>query len=570
METQTQPGQSPGIWWRNLIVVGAVLLFFWLALDSMADDSPTMDEQNHIGRGLAFLRTGDPRLSLEHPTLVNSLSALPLLTLPNVNLPLDHPSWEKQPPDVYWYVFADQLMWHYNADVTRMVFLSRFPIVLLMLGLALVGYHFARELWGRPSSMIAFLLLLFEPNLLANGRYATTDMGGALFLFLATYLLWRMWSVSHWHWRRWLWAGVGLGLAFSSKLSTLGFVPIFFVLALLPLFSEPYHAKAIGRRLLQLVTAGGFSLLVIWALFGFEWGAFIFPSDTMAFLNGLSGPMPTFWAGVDQIVNVSRSGRAAFLLGEYSADGFLWYFPIAYLVKTPLLILVMLPITAVLLLIHNKTRKNALFLLIPASYYFVLSMWSGVNIGYRHLMLMIPFLLVLISGLMVVESKRAIRQVVWPKWLAAACVAGVLLATLWIHPHYLSFFNVVAGGPTNGPNLLADSNVDWGQDLLRLHNWMEENDVQSVKLGWFGIGDPAYYDINYEPMPGFPRPEFLSQWTTPPFNTRQPEPGIYAISASSLWESHWGEKYVYPWFRAQEPIDRVGYSILIYEVHDGE
>ncbi len=555
------------IWRRNLIVVGAVLLFFWLALNSMVGDSPTMDEQNHLGRGIAFLRTGDPRLSLEHPTLVNGLSALPLLTLPDLRLPLDDPSWQGEPPDVYWYVFAEQLLWNYNDDVTRMIFLSRFPIVLLTLTLALVGFRFARELWGWPSTIIAFLLLLFEPNLLANGRYTTTDLGGTLFVFLATYLLWRMWAVPYWSWRRWLWAAVALGLAFSSKLSALGFVPIFFILALLPLFPEQKNGmKAVVRRVGQLLSAGVASLLIIWALFAFQWGPFVFRSDTFAFLNRFAGPMPTFWAGVDQIVNVSRGGRAAFLLGEYSSDGFFWYFPIAFLVKTPLVILLLLPITAVLLLLYKRTRKNALFLLIPALYYFGLSMWSNVNIGYRHLLPMIPFLLVLLSGLMILPSKRTIAHVALPRWAAMGCVAGVLAATLWIHPNYLSFFNVAVGGPKNGPALLADSNIDWGQDLLRLQDWMTENEVQSVKLGWFGIADPSYYGLNYEAMPGFPRNEFLSLWTNPPFNTAQPEPGIYAISASSLWESHWGEKNVYPWFREQDPTARVGYSILIYEV----
>jgi hypothetical protein len=70
-----------------VLVVPVTLLFFFLALSSMRGDSPTMDEQNHLARGLAFLRTGDPRLSLEHPPLVNSLSAVPLLALPEIRLP---------------------------------------------------------------------------------------------------------------------------------------------------------------------------------------------------------------------------------------------------------------------------------------------------------------------------------------------------------------------------------------------------------------------------------------------------------------------------------------------------
>ena len=88
---------------RCLLVVLPVWLFFFLALDSMINDSPTMDEQNHLARGAAFVKTADPRLSLEHPPLVNSLSGLPLLLLPDLQLPFDHPSWtEQQPPDIYW------------------------------------------------------------------------------------------------------------------------------------------------------------------------------------------------------------------------------------------------------------------------------------------------------------------------------------------------------------------------------------------------------------------------------------------------------------------------------------
>ncbi|MCA9952484.1 MAG: hypothetical protein KDE48_22695, partial [Anaerolineales bacterium] len=97
--------------WMTWTAVTAVLIFWFLALNSLVGDSPTMDEQNHIARGLAFLRTGDPRLSLEHPPLINSLSALPLLTMPEIKLPLDSASWQRQPPDVYWYIFAEQMMW---------------------------------------------------------------------------------------------------------------------------------------------------------------------------------------------------------------------------------------------------------------------------------------------------------------------------------------------------------------------------------------------------------------------------------------------------------------------------
>ena len=235
-------------WGRLGLVTLAVWLFFFLALDSMVNDSPTMDEQNHLARGAAFVQTADPRLSLEHPPLVNSLSGLPLLLLPDLNYPFDQPSWtDLQPPDIYWYDFADQFVWRMNQDVTRMFFLGRLPIVFLTLGLALVGFHFARAFWGRPSATLAFLMLLFEPNILANGRLITTDLGGTLFITLALLLVWRLWTAAGWAWRRWLAAGVGLGLAFGSKLSMLTFVPILFVMALLPVF----NAEAQRHRVLR-------------------------------------------------------------------------------------------------------------------------------------------------------------------------------------------------------------------------------------------------------------------------------------------------------------------------------
>ena len=557
--------------WQLSFVVLTVWLFFYLALSSLVDDSPTMDEQNHLARGAAFVQTADPRLSLEHPPLINSLAALPLLTLPNVQLPLDHPSWtELQPPDVYWYVFADQFLWQVNQDVTRMIFLGRLPIVFLTLGLALVGFHFARLFWGRPSGYLAFFMLLFEPNLLAHGRLITTDLGGTLFITLALLLVWQMWRSPSWQWRRVLAAGVGLGLAFGSKLSMLAIAPILFVTIFLSTTKagtrssteEAQRSTERGQKFFQLIVAGLISVLVVWAIFGFEWGMFRFPSDMLASLNAFSGPMPTFWAGIDQIVNVSRDGRVAFLLGESSAQGFWLFFPVAFLVKTPLVLLAGLLGLGWLGWKRSSARPKLFFLLVPALLYFLVSVVSGINIGYRHLLPILPLIIVGMSGLPTAfawksNGRRAVTLIL---------ALGIVLPSLLIHPHYLSFFNLAAGGPANGASILADSSNDWGQDLLRLQVWLAENGEESVKLGWFGIADPAYYDIQFEPLPGFPRAEFLRLWNSPSFNPENPEPGLYAISASSLWESHWTARHVYAWFRAQEPTDRIGYSIYIYDL----
>ncbi|MEZ4512658.1 MAG: glycosyltransferase family 39 protein [Chloroflexota bacterium] len=544
-----------------------MLLFFFWALASMVEDSPTMDEQNHIARGLALLRTGDARLSLEHPPLVNSLSALPLLLL-DVTLPTDDPSWTETRN---WYAFADLLLWSRNHDVDRMVFLSRLPIVFLTLGLALTAYRFARELWGRRTAPLAFLLLLFEPNIIANGRYSTTDLGGTLFSLLATWVLWRLWSRPGHDWRRWLLAVLALGLAFGSKMSVLGFVLIWSLLALLPLYPGRWTIKTAVFRLTQFLTAGLLSIFVVWVLFAFEWGNFRFQSELLMGLNGRSGPMPTYWAGIEQIGLLVNNGRfPAFLLGQFSDTGFWNYFPVAFAAKTAMPLLVLLPIAIVWVVGKQETRRKGLFLLGTAVCFFLLSMQSSLNIGYRHLLPLLPYVALLIAGLGGCGEIRDWRLEIgdW-RWVGGWLAVGWLLLVDWqIHPHYLSYFNPLYGGPENGYNVLLDSNVDWGQDLLRLRYWMRANNVDHINLAWFGTADPGYYGINYTPLPGVGRQSFYAQWGNPPFNTQQPEPGVYAISVDSYWEVPLppDQKYVFPWFRSQPPSTRVGYSILIYVV----
>ena len=109
----------------HYLAVVLLMLSFGLALASAVQKSPTMDEQNHIARGAAYLGAGDPRLSIEHPPLVNILSALPAHALLDIYLPLDTVWWEASE----WYNFADLFLWKTNPNAEQIVFLSRLPII---------------------------------------------------------------------------------------------------------------------------------------------------------------------------------------------------------------------------------------------------------------------------------------------------------------------------------------------------------------------------------------------------------------------------------------------------------
>lgn len=543
---------------NTTVLIVSFWLFWAVALHSLVGDSPTMDEQNHLARGAAYIFTGDPRLSVEHPPLVNGLSGLMLWPLPEVRLPIDQPSWQREPAEIFWYLFANEFMWNYNAhQVGVMVFLGRLPIVWLTMLLSLVGYWWGNKLWGHPAGLLTALFLLFDPHILAHGRYITTDLGGTLFTFLATAVIWHQWHTPQK--TALFWMGLAMAAAFASKLLGLVFVPIWFLLALFyPAVTWTERFYRVG----QILAAGLLSILFVWLIFGLEWGNFLFLDERLKWANLYSGPMPTFWSGIERILLLSDGGRPSYLWGEFSTEGFLAYFPVAFLVKTPSLTLFLLPLAIGWLLYRPPTRSMTLWLLTPAVFYFAFSLTSALNIGYRHLLPMLPFLYLLLAGGVVQWSLPAV-----PPVRRAAVVAGLfILSTLSIHPHYLSFFNLLAGGPEKGYTILIDSNIDWGQDLLRLQEWMAENQVTSINLSWFGSAPPAAYGLAYEPLPGYPH--HLDLWWNMPFDPAAPPPGWYAISVSNLGEPplRTEEKTRFSWFRNHEPTGRIGYSINLYYI----
>lgn len=547
-----------------LVAVPVILLFFWLALNSMVDDSPTMDEQNHLARGLAFLKTGDPRFSLEHPPLINMISALPLLSLPGINLPINHESWNLREG---WYAFAEQLLWIYNQDVERMVFLARIPILFLTIALGLVGYRFALNLWGRVAALIVFILLLLDPNILAHGRYSTTDVGGALLLLLATSMLWKLWMAEGKFIMHILAAGIALGLALGSKMSVIVFVPVFALLGVLPLYTRRWTLSNALRNLLYYFLTLAIAIVVVWGIYGFEWGNYRFLAQELRTINNSAGPLPTYLTGIEQIASLSGGGRPAVLFGQFSTQGWWYYFPVAFVVKTPVVVSLLILFATVTLLADRTSRPKSIFLLIPAVFFLILSMGSALNIGYRHLLPILPFLYVLASGVgkyLELDEQPKRLTILLSRILIWGSILSLLIIALLLHPHYLSYFNVLVGGPANGHKVLVDSNIDWGQDLIRLKEWMDANNHQSVKLSWFGTADPNYYGIEYEPLPGLTR--HFDLWWDLPFDPQNPEPGVYAISVSNLWELPLEEKKVFPWFRAREPDAVIGYSIHIYNV----
>ena len=560
-------------WWEWLLLLAALAIFGAVVMTGSRQKSASFDEQNHLTAGYTYLKTGDPRLSDAHPPLAAALAATALLSHDDIVLPLEDPTWERGDR----VLFADVFFWQSNANQQELLVAARIPIMLVGMLLLAGLWLWGRQMAGRWAGWIALFLAMLDPNLIANSRVVTTDLVLTAFFFLA------MWRFYCWlkqpSWLNAIWVGILAGLTISTKYTGLLIWPVALACGLIYMttLSKETRQSQWKTWLLGFVGMGLISLLVLWAVYGFALGV---PAD---FPLAVPLPAPFFWQSLwrtfVKLPNEAAS-KLNFLLGEVSPGGWWYYFPVALAVKTPLpaLILSLVGFVAIWRNGHfdklktGRLRETASVWLPPLAF-LALGMTGKLTIGYRHMLPGIPFL-ILLGGLgggwliSLSSRKRPLRQAQWS-------LPGIALAVLliWfgykairIAPHQEAYFNELAGDWTNWSEILVDSNLDWGQDLLALRQLMHDYGLAEVNLAYFGLAVPEYYDINYKPLPGYWRLGGGAEVAA--FNPYTPAPGWYAISATSLRLGLLSPETAdyYAMFREMEPVSRAGYSIYLYHI----
>ncbi|HYM00212.1 MAG TPA: hypothetical protein VEZ90_14765, partial [Blastocatellia bacterium] len=230
------------------------------------------------------------------------------------------------------------------------------------------------------------------------------------------------------------------------------------------------------------------------------------------------------------------------------------------LVKTPLPTLILLAGGVIYTARHRDWRQPAL-LLTPVIVYFAFAMTGPFEIGYRHLLPILPFLFVFIGPLANIQ----IEPFKWVKWIVPALIVWLIVGAIRIYPDYLAYFNEAAGGPAGGARILADSNVDWGQDLPGLRDYINRENLDSIYLSYFGSAPPTAYGIKtFQPLPSYP-------YNYPGVESNvgklsNPPPGVYAISVTSLQGIFFKDRNLYGWFRARTPDAVIGHTIYVYRI----
>jgi hypothetical protein len=283
--------------------------------------------------------------------------------------------------------------------------------------------------------------------------------------------------------------------------------------------------------------------------------------------------------------------RGSFLFGQYSDVGFRGYFFWTFLLKTPLPALFLI-VAAAIAAIVRRMRDALVFMAAPIAVYLFISVAAHLNIGHRHILPIYPFLY-LLCGVLGAEWQRL--RVFWKILSAIPVVGGIVLSSQFVFsplghlqsvgPHYLAYFNELAGGPRYGYRDLVDSNLDWGQDLKGLKSWLDLHQIhEPVRLSYFGMADPRYYGIRHFNLPrvlgGYPfEPSAYDELEAQgkPGDAAQKfvgdlQAGQYiAVSATNFSGVYLGKPVHDLWqevFNHSTFVDQIGYSIFIYRLND--
>jgi len=490
------------------LLCGALLaLYALLALPALLLDSSVADEHPHILSGWLYWESGRFSGGLDNPPLGQLLVAAPLRLL---GVDYQFPS--------------DAKLWA-----------ARVPVLLLALALAALVGHWARRMGGMGTACVALLALCLEPNLLAHGHLATLDLP-VTFLWWCGLWLWRGVLEAEWAAasppatpnagaavpenagaRRTPWGKVAgfamvAALAVFTKFTGFLLLPACWLASLVLLRRRRAWLRVTAYVALALLGVGVLS----YAVYAFGPTRHGVPEQL---LNALTGKLAH-----------QEEGHFAYLVGRRSLHGFLEYYLAALLFKTPLPLLLF----AALGLVFGWRRlspPDRTLLTVPAALLLVVFSLTRVDIGVRHILPLVPAL-VLLAAVAVVH--------LWQKGRVARVAVSILILAWALGfaraaPQYLTYFNVLAGGPAGGHRFLLDSNLAWGQDDGRLTRFLAQAEARGET-----------WEVN------------------PPGATARA--GRLAVDANTLHQLLRADPAVYDWLLPLRPVGYAGYSWRLYDL----
>lgn len=543
----------------GLAVVSLLAAHYLLAYTSTLGASTTYDEPLHTVAGVAYWSLNDYRLQPENGNLPQRWCAIPLLFMNLTFPPLDQDVWRQGEGNP----LGRQYLYTLGNDSEAMLAASRAMATVWSTALCLVVFLWSRSIFGTAGGLVSLVLAAFWPALVAHGPLATSDACGALFFTLGAWSLWQLFSqitpVSL------VAVFLAVGLSAIAKHSSVMLGPLAIVyLATVAALGRPlvvtlgpfrtvirgrWRRTALAAASLVVPLAG--ALFFIWASCGFRYeagpptlGGYEFSKfRTLSSCNEHAGVvgvfsdicgrfriLPEAWLYGMSFIAAHMRERYAFALGAYAVHGWWWYFPLCLAIKNTLPSLALSLWGVGLVSRHVVRSVFSRVRLDPAAHAslallgILVVLWptfltSHLNIGERHLLPSYPALMVLAGGTLAAASSAW----VWRTIVVLLALHALDGTARW--PYSLAYFNqIVPRGREY--QWLVDSNLDWGQDLLRLRAWLDRHTApgEPVYACYFGS------DLVNRVLPQAESPDIAPSVGMP----RRLQPGLYCISATLL------------------------------------
>lgn len=537
-----------------------ILLSCTLAAGSWRVYSNTWDEPEHLAAGIELLDRGQYEYDTEHPPFGRVLLALGPYLAGARSFGTPPPNGTQEGIDIL----------YSGGHYARYLTLARAGVLPFLALLLFATWLWARRLFrSQGAALLSVLLLVSVPAVLGHAALASLDVAAAATCLLALYTL-QLWVVSA-RLRDAALFGLAAGLAVGTKFSAVPFIGLALPTLALVQAALPADTPAAGARSrwLGLALALLAALLPIALAYGprssnpagvaerFNWAVSYLLQE-----RGLDHELGVLFShlwlprelkdlvnGIVAVKAHNDSGHLSYLLGQVRVTGWWYFYLVALAVKTPIPLLAAGP-AGLAWLARDGWRSRNGWALAPAVLVGLMltfaSVFSRINIGIRHVLVLYPFL-ALGAAYVTVRTWR---------WLAAwrnrrpgpvAVILALLvwqLSTLWTaYPDYLPYFNEAVPHPQR---VLVDSDLDWGQDLRRLELRAAQLRIPQLSLAYRGTAD-----LSREPLP-----PFVS------LAARQPTTGWVAISALARTR----DPADYAWLDAYRPVERIGKSIDLYYV----
>lgn len=526
---------------KNIVVpIFFIGIFMLISVTSVINKSDTTDEKFHLVRGIMLLETGDPRINQHHPYLFNVIPAIPTLFNKDLEIPSTKSQlWENADKDGLSFELV-----RINGGNTQfsknVLFIPRVVMVLFASIMLYLSYIYTAKLFNWRTAMIFLILLSLSPSFIAHARLVTTDVPSALTTYLALLAFYDYFK-NHKKKRlnvKWLiYLSVLSTVALMTKYSALfALTPVMILLMIHTYLNhrKNYDKKqALLSRVKEFLSLSIKSLkpaLIVFAViftimtmaYGFQFRPLLdmsYENERKVFAN-LDGfnkiretsewlgdsleyiyttipmPFPQYINGFyENVFKHNMFGRRSFLLGEFSNDGWWYYFPVAYLLKESLTVLICLVLSLVLYVRsifkdRAKLKFENLAFIMPVLFIIAISLNSTVNLGVRHLLTLFPIIYLFIgTTLAEINLSNLIDKIGIPKDLAKiankvampfAILIFMIIPNVRIFPHYLTYFNMIVDHPGNGYKYLRDSNFDWYQNEIYVEDYIKERSDSSI------------------------------------------------------------------------------------------